>query len=172
MTGVQTCALPIFAMLISCPKEIADPNKKPRFSSKRNAYRELKFTLHSVEQNEIVYFAYVNQSLQSPENFSIVLMLQLPSQNYTLFRCNGKHNEPKATNIWHAQYHTHTLSVDDIQHGRTSDPDFKSLASYRSIPSAIDYFITTCNIMGLKEQLPNELKADNLLTRQITMDEM
>lgn len=101
----------------------------------------------------------MRQSDEFHEDFSVGLMWLNAydyigvSKNIILYRCQGPHDgrQDIGTDLHH-DYHTHTISVKDIQSKRYQKPSNReSTDKFNTFNSAILHFIQHCNIINIDE---------------------
>lgn len=146
--------------LIECDKELILDTTK---NSDKYGHKVFSAKLSSVEDENIKFLFHIRESVYAPENTSVVLTLDLPEKNISLFRCNGPHAEKDDRDPLHCKYHTHTMSAEDIINQRLNHPTLRELAPYNNFLDSIDYCVKRCNIIDLEENLPKDFLPSNNL---------
>lgn len=131
--------------LITCEKIIV---RKPTAPKKSNRDMKTTLTLESVVDN-LEFFVFFSQNIRISNDFSLGLMYS----KFNLFRVNGFHGTTKdgIHKYEHHQYpHSHTLTIDDIDHGRLTFPTkiADMTGNYYDFESAQLFFLKKCGIIN------------------------
>nr|DAR23531.1 MAG TPA: hypothetical protein [Caudoviricetes sp.] len=147
--------------LIVCPKVFL---AKPREVVRVNKNYQQKFMVQETETGN-QFTVFISWSQVQPQDFSIGLMFG----DILLFRVNGFHGTTRAGYYLarhHAHPHTHTLTVEDIENGRQTNPSLTTdtAGEYVDLISARLYFFKHCGIIGYEKYFSShkQLSIDDL----------
>jgi hypothetical protein len=135
--------------LIMMPKIITETPAKEFKQEDKHLRKD--FTLQSKE-GDLQFGVFIRRHIEYQENFSIGLVYYpADDKSMILFRCNGNHGEVVEDPLRpsdHFDYHTHTITSDDIQKG-IREPSFSGVTKdYASYEEAFVYFIKRANIQN------------------------
>jgi len=148
------------AQLIACPKRVTvAPKKEPRIQGQmiRN---DMEFESLDGKHS---FRAYIRQSRQFPENFSIGMEYQPKDEpaSFCLIRCNGMHGGHKAY-PHHLTCHIHHSAADDVNAGMRVERNIEATGEYAALRDALRYFLLTVNIQAsdLSHYFPDIAQAE------------
>lgn len=139
--------------LIGCRKTIKEP---PRREMKRHRRNDLVV----VSDNGMNFDAFIRQSLDFVEDFSIGLVCHaLDGKRITLVRYNGQHEQsPELFGSHpHFSYHIHRATAGNLAAGRFEKHPGEVTNRYASLDEAIGDFMTTTNIQGWEKHFPQSM---------------
>jgi len=118
------------------------------------------FLLESCDK-KYAFRVFMRYSDDFIEDFSIGLVWTNPTgyinvtKHIILLRCQGPHDnkEPLGSDIHHS-FHTHEISIDDINEYRYTKPSSKGIdKNFSSFQSAIWHFVNRCGIVNPSEYI-------------------
>lgn len=140
--------------IITCPKYCIKADRQEM----KEENRHIKNNLYLLSNdNTYKYTMFIRQSLEFYEDFSIGLVWTNPNEyinikkKIIMLRCQGPHDgkSNKNSDIHHS-FHTHEITIDDIENKRYSKPSNRNKADqYNSFEQAILFFISKCKIRNI-----------------------
>lgn len=142
--------------LIICPKIVLKADRRNMVLSNRHSKNNIYL---ASTDNRYKFKMFMRKSCEFIEDFSIGLVWTNAnefvniSKNIILLRCQGPHDGKKPLSVdIHHSYHTHEITVDDIQNKRYSNPSNRNQTTeFSSFEQAVLYFIVKCGINNISE---------------------
>lgn len=146
--------------LIICPKRIAQGPRKEMRTDGQMLRNEMEF--ESLDGKH-AFRAFMRQSRQFPENFSIGLDY-LPKDepgSFCLLRCNGMHGGHKV-HPHHLNCHIHRSKAEDANAGLRVERLVEPTGEYAAFRDARRYFLLAVNVQAadLSQYFPDLTQAD------------
>ena len=149
--------------IITCKKHVLKADRKKMILENRH----YKNTLYLISDNEqYTYKMFMRRSNEFIEDFSIGLIWTNPQnfigigKNIILLRCQGPHDGKQELGFdVHHDYHTHEITVSDIEEKRFAKPSNRNLTdAFNSFEQALLYFNKKCDIINMEDFI--ELSID------------
>lgn len=153
--------------LITCQKVIEKSERK-NMQVENRSFRNNIFLFS--KDKKYTFTIFLRKSCVFEEDFSVGLKWTNADKyidihkDIILFRCQGPHDTKSPLDIdTHHSYHTHMITVKDIEEYRYTKPESKSpCKEFNSFETAIVYFCKKCGIIELDKYINIKLPTEGM----------